>query len=67
MATVQASKKLFRSDYFFRWLPYKLTDQNLDKDIFIPFYAIKNAPVMGIIASVQSKLKFFLVFILLLL
>ena len=43
-------------------LPYKLNDQNQDKDLFIPIYAIKNAPVKGIIASVQAKFTFFLVF-----
>lgn len=33
----------------------------INKNLFIPFYAIENASVKGIITSVQSKLTFFLV------
>lgn len=42
-------------------LLFKLTDQNQGKDFGLPFYAIRKAPVKGIIATVQLKLTFFLV------
>ena len=58
---MQYPKKLFRSDHYSIWLPYKLIDQNQDKDLFIPLYAIKNAAVKDTIASVQPKLSFVLV------
>ena len=38
------------------YLPYKLSHQNLDYDIFIRFYDIKNSSVKSIIASMQPRL-----------
>lgn len=36
---------------------YKLTDQNQDSDLFIPFYDMENTPVNSIITSVRPVLS----------
>lgn len=41
-------------------MPYKLSHQNQDKELFINFYAIRNAPGKSFITSMWPEIMFFL-------
>lgn len=59
-ALLLSPKILFKLDHYIIYLQFEQTDP--EKDVFIYFFAMKNAPVKGIISLKKSKVALFLIF-----